>query len=147
MNCWVPASAQDAVTLHHISGRASVAQLPLQSQVLLTGVSRIVPSRHVLRRTKEEEVSALIWWEQSVCRANSTATIATAEVKYNFCGGWTSCDLARYVIIDTFLATVNIAWDGTNNRAKGFDSILLQSAVMYYDIMNYVALSFGVIGF
>ena len=32
---------------------------------------------------------------------------------------------------------------GTNNRAIGFDSILLQSAVMYYDIMIYVALTFA----
>ena len=39
----------------------------------------------------------------------------------------------------------HIVWDVTNNRAKGqgFDSILLQSAVIYYDMMIYVALSFA----
>ena len=29
----------------------------------------------------------------------------------------------------------HIAWDDANNRVKGFDSIILQSAVMYYDII------------
>ena len=36
----------------------------------------------------------------------------------------------------------HIAWDDTNNRAKGFDSIMLQSAVMYYDIIFYGTLSY-----
>ena len=36
-----------------------------------------------------------------------------------------------------------IAWDGTNNRAKGFDSIMLQSAVVYYDIMFHGNISFA----
>ena len=37
----------------------------------------------------------------------------------------------------------HIAWDDTNNRAKGFDSIMLQSAVMYYNILIYGTLSFA----
>ena len=36
-----------------------------------------------------------------------------------------------------------IARDGTNNRANGFESITLQSAVMYYDMMFYKNISFA----
>ena len=40
----------------------------------------------------------------------------------------------------------HIAWDDTNNRAKGFDSksITLQPAVMYYNIIFYGTLSFAI---
>ena len=37
----------------------------------------------------------------------------------------------------------HIAWDDTNNRAKGVNSIMLQSAVMNYNILIYGTLSFA----